>query len=241
MIRFSCTSLFDAKSPMLEEDEKEVFYQHPVYDIKCNQLGALYLNDDKYYLVQSALGTYVRIKEANADSNFRDNIGMKQKMVWECYNNIHLTSGKQFYHVNGNILDFSYDNLIPTGYLEEKLMAPIISRKKKFVKSSVERLLELEVKYEKRGIEKEQLYELLQLPPWLIKERKKLTTLQTKPKIKRGDYVGKASKVTPEEEQRIIHYFDQELTYGEIMLRMGYKSKTPIRRILLKWGRGRKK
>ena len=241
MIQFPCTNLFDAKLPIFEDGEEEIFYQHPVYDIKCNQLGSLYLNEDKYYVVYSVYGIYIRVREEDGKLKFKDNIGMKQKIVWECYNSIHLTSGKQFYHVNGNILDFSHGNLVPTSYLEEKLMAPIISKKKKFIKSSVEKLLELENKYKERGIEKDELYELLMLPMWLINARKKLTTLQDKPKVKRTNHAGKASKITPEEEAEIIRLFDQGLTYGEIMLRVKFNSKSPIRRVIYKSGRDRKK
>lgn len=241
MIQFPCTNYFDAKFPILEDGEEEVFYQHPLFDIKCNQLGALYLNEDKYYAVYAAAGTYIRSKLDDGNLKFHDNLGTKQKIVWECYNGIRLRTGKHFHQINSNPLDFSLNNIIPTGSQDRKLVESITATRKKFIRKSVERLLELEDKYEKRGMQKEDLYQILHLPPWLIVERNKWDPLGTKPKVKRGDYVGKASKVTPEEEQRIIHYFDQDLTYGEIMLRMGYKSKTPIRRILYKWGRSRKK
>lgn len=241
MIQFPCTNFFDAKPPILEDHEEEVFYKHPLHDIKCNQLGALFVNEEKYYVVYTVHGTYLRIREESGDLKFRDNIGMKQRVVWECYNSTVLNSGRQIYHVNGNVLDFSFGNLVPTGHRRNKEAQAILSTRRRFIKTSVETLLELEAKYEKRGMEKEQLYELLMLPHWLLTARKRWGTLRTRSKVKSGNWTGKASKVTSEEEERIIHYFDQELTYGEIMLRMGFKSKTPIRRVLARWGRSRKK
>lgn len=241
MIHFPCTSYFDALSPILSPEEDEVIFQHPTYDIRCNQLGALYINEEKYYAVYSIHGTYIRSREDSGDLKFRDNLGMKQKIVWECYNNTHLTSGKQFYHINGNVLDFSYNNLIPTGSGDSKTMTSILSKRRRFIKASVDRLKELELKYEERGVEKQELYEVLMLPMWLINARKKDVPLRPEPKERKGKWAGKSPKTTPEEEEKIIHYFDQGLTYGEIMLRMGYRSKSPIRRVLAKWGRGRKK
>lgn len=241
MIQFPTTNLFDAKLPIFEDGEEEIFYQHPEFDIKCNQLGALYLDEDVYYVVYSRYGIYVRSREnQNGKIKFRDNLGMKQKIVWECYAGRRLNSGKQFYHVNGNVLDFSYGNLAPAASSDPKAAAAMVGKKKRFIQTSVDRLLELELKYQERGIPKDELHELLQLPQWLISAREKKISPPPK-RIKRGDYVGKASKVTPEEEALIVHLFDQGLTYGEIMLRVKFKSKSPIRRVIYKSGRGRKK
>ena len=42
MIVHPARHIFEAKFPSLEDHEEEIFYQHPVHDIKVNQLGVIY-------------------------------------------------------------------------------------------------------------------------------------------------------------------------------------------------------
>jgi len=81
MIIHPCTSLFDCKYPELEPHEEEVFYQHPLYsDIKCNQLGVLYYDEDKYYFSQRWGNPILWYTGSN-----KDNVGGRYKITWECY------------------------------------------------------------------------------------------------------------------------------------------------------------
>lgn len=47
--------LFEDCLPKLEEGEEEIFYQHPEYDIKCNQIGILYPGESLTYFSYSVL------------------------------------------------------------------------------------------------------------------------------------------------------------------------------------------
>lgn len=47
--------LFENCYPKLEEGEEEIFYQHPVYDLKCNQIGMVYPGESLTYFSYSVL------------------------------------------------------------------------------------------------------------------------------------------------------------------------------------------
>jgi len=245
MIQFPAKHLFEARVPILEEGEEEMFYQHPLHNFKCNQLGALFIEDERYQLCYSTGGTYIRTKRrVDGVWRFMDNIGQKQRLVWECYEGRLLESGKQFLFVNGNPLDFSYGNLVLTTSKKDDFMVEVLNRKKRFVWESIEHLKKLEVKYEKKGVEKQDLYDLLMLPIWLKAARKKLNPLPPElplPSRRKTTYTRKTPPITPADEQRIIRYFDEGWSYVQIRDRMGFGSKSPVKRICHKWGRSRKK
>ena len=58
------TNYFNALSPSLEEHEEEIFFHHPVLpDVYCNQLGALYVDEDRYKVKQTRAGVNIEDKK----------------------------------------------------------------------------------------------------------------------------------------------------------------------------------
>lgn len=167
MIQFPCTSLFDAKIPVLEADEEEVFFPHPKWEgIKCNQLGVVYFDEERY----SSIGLFPNITYRTLKSPHIV-LGTKEVVVYECYYGGDFKR-RQFYHVNGNLYDFTPDNLIPTNDYKHPRHEEAKENKKAFIKRTMEHLVRLEQRFSKEGIEKEDVYNLLMLPLWIRNARK---------------------------------------------------------------------
>ncbi len=231
MIIPKATNIFDALSPMLEDHEEELFFQHPTLDIKCNQLGAVYYNEDKYmYLHNKQGGSFMETRS-------RKNLGSKVRVVWECYQGqTHSGSGSpHFFFANGNILDYRPENVFLSNDLLPKEKAQMAREKAKFILSSVQRLMELEIYYEKRGIKKEELHTAMLIPVWLVNARKRITPPLVG-EAKKPTERGKKTRTTPEEIDEVIKLFKLGLTYYNIMIRMGWKSNQRIKKIVQDYG-----
>ena len=231
MIVPKATNIFDALAPMLEDHEEELFFQHPTEDIKCNQLGVVYYNEDKYlYLHNKQGGSFM-------ESGTRRNLGSKVRIVWECYRGqTHSGAGSpHFFFANGNILDYRPENVFLSNELMPKEKAEMARSKAKFILFSIQRLMELEIYYEKRGIKKEDLYTAMLIPVWLVNARKRITP----PLVggeKKPPQKGKKTRTTPEEIDEVIKLFKMGLTYYNIMIRMGWKSNQRIKKIVQDYG-----
>lgn len=163
---------FECKYPELQPDEEEIFFQHPVEEICCNQLGALYYDEVRYISYDMRTGTIVREHGSYNGVGTRV-VGTKQKIIWECFRNEILRSGCHFLYVNGNPLDVSINNLIAVYDIDKKEKQELLKVKQRFIENSVHHLVKLEEKYKKRGIDPDELHELLQLPSWLMTGRRK--------------------------------------------------------------------
>lgn len=231
MIIPKATNIFDALAPMLEDHEEELFYQHPTLDIKCNQLGVVYYNEDRYFYLHNKQGGSFLEKDT------RKNLGSKVRVVWECYHGkFHSGAGSpHFFFANGNILDYRPENVFLSNDLLPKEKAQMARAKAKFILSSVQRLMELEIKYEKRGIKKEELYTAMLIPVWLVNARKRITPPLVGEEKKPTER-GKKTRTTPEEVDEVIKLYKQGLTFYNIMIRMGWKSNSRIKKIVQDYG-----
>jgi len=163
---------FECMYPTLGEDEEEIFYQHPTEGIKCNQLGILFYDEERYVSYDMTTGSVVREFGAYNGDKIRV-IGSKTKIIWECYHGKHLESGCHFLYLNGNPLDSTKENLLAVSKIDPITKAIATEVKLKFIRNTVEHLVKLEAKYDKRGIGKEALHKLLHIPNWLVGARKR--------------------------------------------------------------------
>lgn len=167
MIQFPCTSLFDAKIPVLEDHEEEILFFHPIWKgIKCNQLGVVYFDEEKY----SSIGLFPNITYRTLKSPHTV-LGTKEVVVYECYYGGDFKR-KQFYHVNGNPYDFTPDNLIPTNDYKHPRREEAKENKKRFLEKTLHHLVRLEEKFNKEGISNQELHDFLMLPLWIRNARR---------------------------------------------------------------------
>ena len=232
MIYFPAKHYFEALSPQLEEDEEEIFFHHPTEDLYCNQLGIIFYNEEKYYMVHTSAGTTLRYTDRESGHQTKRAVGAKARIVWECYN----SSGKtmthpHFYHRNGNVMDFSYGNVVTAEDLTSKERMMVAGKRRRFIQESIRYLIQLEKKHEE-GMGIEALYQSLMLPDWLVNGRQKLDGAP--PKKERRPYTGggRKSLVTLEEEEKVEELYFAGLTFKQITAEMGWKSLTKAKRIV---------
>lgn len=170
MIKFPAKHLFEAKAPMLEDHEQEIIFTHPSGEFSCNQLGVLYYDEDKYVLLENVNGSYMKTTDRKNLSK-----GTKLRLVWECYTNeIYPTKhSPHIYQVNANVYDFTRENLILAPTLNKYWQRELNAVRKDFIKKSVEHLIQIEERWDKLGVSKEEVWTMLLIPYWLIGARKR--------------------------------------------------------------------
>jgi hypothetical protein len=172
MIIYPAKNLFQAKFPTIEDHEEEIFFQHPKEDIKCNQLGVLYYDEDRYSVYTTVSGSTIREHEKYNKVGARS-VGSKIKIIWECYHHETLETGAHFLFLNANPLDLTKENVLIISRIDPITKKEAAKAKSKFVSNSIDHLMVLERKFEKEGISNQQLHKLLQIPNWLACARKK--------------------------------------------------------------------
>jgi hypothetical protein len=224
MIVYKAKHWFEAMFPSLEDGEEEVFYQHPLYDIKVNQLGVIYCDNNVF-------GIYDKIDTSMVRSQAtRNSVGTKTRIIWECYTG-EIVNTPHFFFVNANPLDTRFENMVLSGPLSTKERAPYLRTKARFTQASVEHLMKIEDRMEKVGVDKEQLYELLLLPQWLKSARKKYLPPKPPKQQKKYSRGTPKTRTTPEEIEEVIKLFNMGLTFYAIIDRMGWKSTSRIKKI----------
>jgi hypothetical protein len=222
MIVYKANHLFEAMFPSLEDGEEEVFYQHPEHDIKVNQLGVIYCDNDKYGIYDKVDTSMVR------EQITRRSLGTKTRIIWECYTGQSLFT-PHFFFVNGNALDTRKENMVLSGPLSAKDRQPYLRTRARFIQASVEHLMKLEDRMDK--VNKAELYDMLLLPQWLKSARKKY--LPPKPPKPKKTYTKGTPKTrsTEEEIAEVIKLYNMGLTFYAIIDRMGWTSTSRIKKI----------
>jgi hypothetical protein len=226
MKEFKFTNFFNALSPILEEHEEEVFYKHPVYEIQCNQLGALYFDDEVYTYKQGRNGIYLQDKA-------KKTVGSKGILVWECYRGVTCEAiwSPYVYHLNGNLMDYTPDNISLAKEIPPDFKQTALKNRNTFVINSVNRLMQLEQKYLTRGIDKSDLNTMFAVPKWLSMARNKVKTKTDKERPKRT-YVKTVCKITDEETERVINLFMDGWGQLAIAEEMGWRSRWRVKKII---------
>jgi hypothetical protein len=176
--------LFECTYPVLPEHEEEIFFQHPTEAIKCNQLGVLYYDEERYASYHIDTGSVVREHQTWNKVKARL-VGSKPKVIWECYYQEKLGNGIHFVYLNCNYLDLRKENLRIQSKLDAQTKMATTKAKSRFIQNSVEYLMKLESKHEKRGMDKTDLHKALQIPNWLSGARKRYTGPVSKYKVEK--------------------------------------------------------
>lgn len=221
MIVYPAEHLFQAKFPVLEPHEEEIFYHHPVEEIYCNQLGALYFEEGTYIIYDKNESKLVRHMKTGK------NVGSKMRIIWECYVG-KIVSGPHFLYVNGNPLDTRFENIRKTSEVSKEEWEILQKTKKRFIQKSVEYLLKLEARAEKIGVDKEQLYQILMLPYWLTSARLK----HASPSLRTTRFISTKKHTTEEEADEVEKLYHQGLTYYAIVKVMGWRSTNRVKKVV---------
>jgi hypothetical protein len=224
MIVHPAKHYFECMFPTLEDGEEEHFYQHPLYDIKVNQLGVIYCDESVYGIYDKVDTTMVR-QQATGKS-----CGTKARVIWECYAG-QIVNTPHFFYVNANPLDTRKENMVLSGPLSAKERAPYLRTKARFIRASVEHLMKLEGRMEAVGIDKDQLYDLLLLPQWLKGARVKYLPPKPPKQQKKYSRGTPKTRTTQAEIEEVIKLYNMGLTFYAIIDRMGWTSTSRIKKI----------
>jgi hypothetical protein len=240
MIVYKANHWFEALRPELEPKEKEVFYHHPTLPLKVNQIGVIYFEDEDAIFEGLRGQAYrIRMKKGGSKTWSYVSTGSKARVCYECYHNA-IYSGKHFMFKDGNPLNYSKENLVPT-------LAPIKSKDpegfalystaakatKRFVKTSVDWMLDKEEWVIKKGGDVKHYWELFgELPTWLQIARLKRTEapkglFEYKPKS--GNF---RNKIPQQEKDKVIALFNSGMTAKLIAEEMGYDSTKRVQVML---------
>jgi hypothetical protein len=157
MIVYPCTNFFDCKFSQLEDQEEEIIFTHPFLPgIQCNQVGTLYFDEDMYTIYYNFGICTLR----RANNEFRRS---KIKIVWECY---HGRETKDLIHfMDLNIYNFTRENLKPVKDMSEWEYDKRLSKRKKFIQKSAERLDRIQRRHP--DFSPEEIFDRLELPVWI--------------------------------------------------------------------------
>lgn len=227
MKHYKFTHYFNALSPILEAHEEEEFFPHPTLPgIKCNQLGALYIDETLYTIQHYRRGVGIEDLDGHA-------YGTKARIVWECYRGYSYPEKRSpnFWHLNGNVNDFTKQNLFLTFEMDPADERLAVKNRNSFVAKSVERLIKLEEKYLATGLDMNSLYQMLFVPTWLSHARK--SAAGNKGNDIPISYVGRtATRISDEDVDKVIRLYKKGWGKLAIAVEMGWKSKCKVNRIL---------
>jgi hypothetical protein len=157
---------FTAGFPKIPDTEELKTYPHPYHSgLSCNQLGVLTYPEENF--MTGTLPKFGLVLFALDENNKKAYAGSVVKILYECYNNVRLPkSYKSIRFLNGNSLDVRQENLL-FGVQPPLTEYTCITNNCNFQWNSLQYLLDMEKRFEKRGLIPEVLQDLLGLPKWL--------------------------------------------------------------------------
>ena len=165
MIKKNPAHYFECVLPRLEDDEEEIWFPHPVLDVKCNQLGILVFDEVEFSLLESHNKTsYLRQIDLKTNK-YIVSAGTKANLAWECYHQ--RVTNSRIIHKNHNEWDFTMPNLYSPA--EETPYEKVLryKQKREWETRSAEVLLEKETSMAAKGLDKDTYRAFLMLPSWL--------------------------------------------------------------------------
>jgi hypothetical protein len=127
-------------------------------------------------------------------------------------------------------MDTRKENLLVSSKIPNKEREPYLARKSRFIKESVEHLIKIEQRMERVGVDKKQVYEILQLPYWLEAARKKYKPTHVR-LPRSGSKVAKP-RTTEAEADEIERLFHMGLTFYAIIDRFGWTSTSRVKKVV---------
>ena len=158
MIQYPAEHYFVAKLPELEYDELELWYKHPVYPLKCNQIGVLDFGETEYQYNRKR-DNFVLYREDLS-------IGSRPKLAYECYHNCVLLNNRMYFQ-DGNPLNNCFLNLVTDPSNEHRKQ--LFDTQQAFWIKSIDYMKAKSKKLESKGIDPDNYWNLMSLPKAVTK------------------------------------------------------------------------
>lgn len=230
MIFYETNHFFDAKYPTLEDHEEEIWYPHPLYDIKCNQLGILDFADE----LKAQLNGRDQYKVKPPGSSSYKTLGYKERVVMECYTGISHKSTKILFQ-DGNPLNHTFGNLM-CFRKKGSDYRHFYKIQRDFIINSIKYMNSREPFIVKRGIDPEDYWRAMALPSWLMDEwflyNKRTSNQEPTEKLTRGKYIKGDDQL--ELLRRIWELKNNGYSWQEMMEEIGSKSRSGFSYLLKK-------
>lgn len=236
MIIYPARHWFEALRPTLEPKEKEIFYQHPTLPIKINQIGIVYFEDeDSVFEGMRGVAYRIRMKRKNDINWSYVSIGTRARACYESYYNV-VCPGRQFLFIDGNPLNCTMENLVPTlapskvkdpeGYA---LYSKANKATKRFVNASVEWMMEKEEWVIKKGGSVVHYWELWgELPAWLQTARIKRQAFPPGLFAKSSSPRIYGETISEEEKNKITQLYLSGMSHKNIAEALGYREAKKV-------------
>ena len=219
---------FQAKCPILEEHEEDQWFRHPHFSLQCNKLGIVVFDDDMDFSFMKDRNTW-RVKFMKDGKRYFDNIGNAYKIIWECWTGM-TNKYNHFYFLDGNPMNIFYGNLQPSHMLTKYELDNAKKMSIKFIENSVKYMCSRVNILEKRGIKPNDYFEIMALPPWLMREWKKMDCDYVKPikirKVAEGPY--KQNQRSIERTKVIKEFMEQGYNQKQIADMLGFRNKSLV-------------
>lgn len=176
---------FECFPPLLNKDEEEVWFRHPILPLQCNQLGVIEYDEEVYTCTNQSKIKMVWNGKA-------DWIGTREKIVMDCYEGF---SHKHyiFFHRDGNLCDFRYENLVGFRSRTEEFKQHFQARKQ-FWKATLDYMDSRLPFIVARGIDPKDYWKIMDLPYELYVKWEKHYQGEYVPPKTRGAYKTQSHK-----------------------------------------------
>jgi len=195
--------------PYLDPETPEQYYKHPIHPISINQYGILF--PDEGYEVS---GPFLRVILREVGKNNGTGIGHKNKIIWECYNNLGCT-GERVIPLDGNIINHLPENWTIVSALSRKDKKKAYDNAAEFLNNTVNYMKKVDSSLQKKGIDPAHYWKLLETPREILKVYNK----------------AKGVTLTPEKKynkngEKIYSLLEQGKNVNQISLELGMNKGT---------------
>jgi len=165
MIIFPADHYFECELPQLEPYEEIKWYYHPVFDLKCNQLGMIFPAEDSRIKCVKGRDFRDRYKMDNKNHNDYMGVGVPERLVYECYTQQRLKDRQSILFRDGNPTHLYYGNLV----IPEEVgkLANIYKKRMLDFKAESRRIYSIKSKkLKERGIDPDIYWGYVGIPKW---------------------------------------------------------------------------
>jgi hypothetical protein len=219
MKKFPFTNYFEMLFPILEPDEEEIIFRHPEHPMRVNQIGFISAEDGYSITLNHGNSTLAMHKEG-ASKGFT--IGNRGKLIYECYHG-KIPNGNAILNLNGNIYDFSIDNLFLRSDKDKYQI--YTENRNKLINNSVVYMREKDKWLISKGYDVQKYWEFVDVPDAVFTpyKRHKDMVLSSNQKFKNKELL-----------PSIISMYQSGSTQTEIKKALGMNNTSSVRFLLKK-------